>query len=109
MGLSTKQILDYLVMDEKELCQTAFDRGSLSQLSELFHAHTPLPPTENKVPPEWEEDEPDSLCCLREAALTMIVVLALIDNDIRRDVTDGQQLLPHWHQRSPTGTLASGT
>ena len=94
MGLSTKQILDYLVMDEKELCQTAFDRGSLSKLSELVHALTPPPPTENKVPPELEEDEPESLCCLREAALTTIAVLALTDNDIRRDVTDGQRLLP---------------
>jgi hypothetical protein len=94
MRFSTKQILDYLVMDEKELCQTAFDRGSLSKLSELVHALTPPPPTENKVPQEWEEDEAESLCWLREAALTTIAVLALTDNDIRRDVTDGQRLLP---------------
>ncbi|KAI0284920.1 ARM repeat-containing protein [Russula brevipes] len=86
-------ILNYLVMDEKELCQTAFDRGSLAKLSDLVHTLTP-PPTEIKVPPEWEEDEPESLCCLREAALTTIAVLALADNDIRRDVTDGQRLLP---------------
>jgi armadillo repeat-containing protein 8 len=95
MWLLTNEIIDYLVMDEKELCQTAFDKGSLSKLSDLVHALTPPPPpTENKVPPEWEEDEPESLCCLREAALTTIAVLALIDNDIRRDVTDGQRLLP---------------
>jgi len=82
-------------MDERELCQTAFDRGSLSKLSDLVHTLTPPPSvTENKVPPEWEEDEPESLCCLREAALTTIAVLALADNDIRRDVTDGQRLLP---------------
>jgi armadillo repeat-containing protein 8 len=93
-GLSTNHILDYLVMDEKELCQTAFDRGSLSKLSDLVHDLTPPPPAETKVPPEWEEDEPESLCCLREAALTTIAVLALTDNDIRRDVTDGQRLLP---------------
>jgi hypothetical protein len=81
MGLSTKQILDYLVMDEKELCQTAFDRGSMSKLSDFVHAFTPPPPTENKVPPEWEEDEAESLCWLREAALTMIAVLALTDSE----------------------------
>lgn len=85
---------DYLVMDEKELCQTAFDRGSLIKLSDLVHTLTPPPTTESKVPPEWEEDEPESLCCLREASLTAIAVLALADNDIRRDVTDGQRLLP---------------
>jgi armadillo repeat-containing protein 8 len=67
-------------MDDKELCQTAFDRDSLSKLSDLVHALAPPPPaTENKVPPEWEEDEPGSLCCLREAALTTIAVLALAD------------------------------
>ncbi|KAI0280546.1 armadillo-type protein, partial [Russula aff. rugulosa BPL654] len=87
-------ILNYLVMDDKELCQTAFDRGSLTKLSDLVHTLTPPPTTESKVPPEWEEDEPGSLCCLREAALTTIAVLALADNDIRRDVTDGQRLLP---------------
>ena len=94
MRLSTYPTLDYLVIDDKELCQTAFDRGSLTKLSDLVHTLTPPPTTENKVPPEWEEDEPESLCCLREAALTTIAVLALADNDIRRDVTDGQRLLP---------------
>jgi len=93
MWFSTKRTPDYLVMDDKDLCQTAFDRGSLAKLSDLVHTLTPPPITENKVPPEWEEDEPESLCRLREAALTTIAVLALADNDIRRDVTDGQRLL----------------
>ena len=95
-----KQTPDYLVMVTKELCQTAFDRGSLSKLSDLVHDLTLPPPTENKVPPEWEEDESESLCCLHEAALTTIAILALTDNDIRQDVNDCQRLLsPHWHQR----------
>jgi armadillo repeat-containing protein 8 len=81
-------------MDEKELCQTAFDRGSLAKLSDLVHSLTPSPTADNKAPTEWEEDEPESLCCLREAAFTTIAVLALADNDIRREVTDGQRLLP---------------
>jgi armadillo repeat-containing protein 8 len=86
-------IPDYLVTDEKGLCQTAFDRGSLVKLSDLVHPLTPPATPDNKAPPEWEEDEPESLCCLREAAFTTIAVLALADNDIRRDVTDGQRLL----------------
>ena len=85
---------DYLVTDEKGLCQTAFDRGSLVKLSDLVHSLTPPATPDNKAPPEWEEDEPESLCCLREAAHTTIAVLPLADNDIRRDVTDGQRLLP---------------
>ncbi|KAH9022341.1 armadillo-type protein [Lactarius pseudohatsudake] len=68
-------VLNYLVMDEKDLCQTAFDRGSIAKLSELVR-------------------RPESLCRLREAALTAIAVLSLADNDIRRDVTDVQRLLP---------------
>ncbi|KAN0129589.1 ARM repeat-containing protein [Lactarius tabidus] len=87
-------VLNYLVMDDKDLCQTAFDRGSLGKLCELVRTLTPPPPADNKIPPEWEEDEPESLCCLREAALTAIAVLSLADNDIRRDVTDVQRLLP---------------
>ncbi|KAH9032520.1 ARM repeat-containing protein [Lactarius hengduanensis] len=68
-------VLNYLVMDEKDLCQTAFDRGSLAKLSELVRTLTPPPPTDNKTPSEWEEDEPESLCRLREAALTAIARL----------------------------------
>ncbi|KAI0263468.1 ARM repeat-containing protein [Gloeopeniophorella convolvens] len=97
-------ILNYLVMDEKDLCQTAFERGSLAKLATLVHSITPTPVPDSKTPSDWEEDEPESLCCLREAALTTIAVLALADNDIRRDVTDAQRLLPplasaltHWH------------
>ncbi|KAI9446024.1 ARM repeat-containing protein [Lactarius indigo] len=87
-------VLNYLVMDEKDLCQTAFDRGSLAKLCELVRTLTPPPPPDSKTPSEWEEDEPESLCRLREAALTAIAVLSLADNDIRRDVTDVQRLLP---------------
>ncbi|KAI0306232.1 ARM repeat-containing protein [Multifurca ochricompacta] len=85
-------ILNYLVMDEKELCQSVYDKGSLAKLSELVHTLTPPPATDSKI--SELEDEPESLCCLREAALTTIAVLALADNDIRRDVTDVQRLLP---------------
>jgi hypothetical protein len=48
--------IDYLLIDEKEL-SNAFDRGSLAKLS-LVHILTCLTTTENKVPLEWEEDEP---------------------------------------------------
>jgi hypothetical protein len=49
------------------------------QVFNLVHAFTP----ENGVPSEWEEDEPESPYCLREAAPSINAVLALTDNDIR--------------------------
>jgi len=76
-------------MDEKELCQTAFDRGCLLKLATLVTAITP---TEKAS--EWDEDEAESISCLREAALTTIAVLAIADNDIRRDITDSIKLIP---------------
>ncbi|KAF9458852.1 hypothetical protein BDZ94DRAFT_1300951 [Collybia nuda] len=43
----------------------------------------------------WEEDEePESVCALREAALTATAALSLFSNDIRRAVTDDFGLLP---------------
>ncbi|KAI0064492.1 ARM repeat-containing protein [Artomyces pyxidatus] len=82
-------ILNFLVMDEKELCQTAFDRGSLTKLATLVKSISPL-----EKATELDEDEPESLCCLREAALTAIAVLAIADDDTRRDITDNLRLIP---------------
>ncbi|TFY76979.1 hypothetical protein EWM64_g7033, partial [Hericium alpestre] len=82
-------ILKYLVTDEKELCQMAFDGGSLGKLSDLVKSITPTDKAS-----EWDEDEADSICCLREAALTSIAVLALANDDIRRDITDNMKLVP---------------
>ncbi|KAL6300508.1 ARM repeat-containing protein [Sparassis latifolia] len=82
-------ILYNLVSDHKELCKLAFDRGTLSKLACLVKSITPIEQTV-----EWEEDEPESISCLREAALTAIAAISLFDDDIRGDVTDKLKLIP---------------
>ena len=52
---------DYLVANDNQLCQLAFDRGSLSKLAALVKSITP---TEKAS--EWDEDEAESVSCLRE-------------------------------------------
>jgi len=52
---------DYLITDEKELCQAAFDRGSLTKLSNLVKSITPA-----EKASDWDEDEPESMSRLRE-------------------------------------------
>ncbi|OCH93874.1 ARM repeat-containing protein [Obba rivulosa] len=78
-----------LVSDDKELCKLAYDRGSLSKLASLVKAITPL---ERSV--EWEEDEPESISRLREAALTTVAAISLFDDDIRCEVTGTLKLIP---------------
>jgi len=50
--------------------------------------------TPPEVDPEHDEDEAESISCLREASLTAIAAIALFDNDIRRSITDDLRLLP---------------
>ncbi|KAI0077112.1 ARM repeat-containing protein [Panus rudis PR-1116 ss-1] len=78
-----------LVSDDKDLCQLAYDRGSLAQLAELVRSITPSEPNV-----EWDEDEPESVSALREAAFTCIAAIALFDNDIRCEVTGNLRLVP---------------
>jgi armadillo repeat-containing protein 8 len=78
-----------LITDQKELCQIAFERGSLSKLATLVQSITPFDP-----PAGWDEDEALSVSLLREAALTAIAVMAHMENDVRRDVTDSLRLIP---------------
>ncbi|KAI0929233.1 hypothetical protein AcW1_006226 [Taiwanofungus camphoratus] len=82
-------ILYNLVSDNKELCKLAFERGSLAKLAWLVKSITPTEKTA-----EWEEDEPESRSCLREAALTAIAAISLFDDDIRCEVTDTLRLIP---------------
>ncbi|KZT27288.1 ARM repeat-containing protein [Neolentinus lepideus HHB14362 ss-1] len=82
-------ILSHLVTDDRELCQLAFERGSLAKVAELARQITPT-----EIIPNWDEDEPESVSCLREAALTAIACICLFDNDIRREVTDNLKLFP---------------
>jgi len=99
---------DYLVTDDAALCHAAFDRGCLEHLGSLIQSIAPIEP----APPVWEEDEPESISCLREvrdpaslhfsyrlipilqAGLTALSSLALCSDDIRRRITDELRLLP---------------
>ncbi|KAG9226457.1 hypothetical protein CCMSSC00406_0003336 [Pleurotus cornucopiae] len=82
-------ILYNLISDDPRLCQFAHERGSLDQLATVVKDITP-----SEVQPEWDEDEPESLSSLREAALTTISAMSLFDDNIRREVADEFELLP---------------
>ncbi|KII88263.1 hypothetical protein PLICRDRAFT_41422 [Plicaturopsis crispa FD-325 SS-3] len=83
-------ILHYLVTDDSYLCQCAVERESLDILTSLVKSITPL---EDR--PEWDQDEPDTVAALREAALTAVAALALFDHETRRSITDKHQLIPY--------------
>ncbi|PIL24324.1 hypothetical protein GSI_14077 [Ganoderma sinense ZZ0214-1] len=82
-------ILYHLVADHKDFCQLAFDRNSLSHVGQLVKSITPVEKTT-----EEEEDEPESVSRLREAALTAVAAISLFDIDIRTAVTDELRLIP---------------
>lgn len=83
-------VLYHLVADEKDLCQLAYDRGALGRLAQLVTSITPIEP-----PTTWDEDEPESISFLREAAFTAIAAIALFENDIRCEITDNLHLIPY--------------
>lgn len=58
---------DNLVADEKDLCQLAYNRCSLTRLATLVKAITP-----SETSTGWDEDEPESVACLREVRLRYI-------------------------------------
>ncbi|KAI0780550.1 ARM repeat-containing protein [Trametes elegans] len=82
-------ILYHLVSDHQVFCQLAFERNSLAQVANLINSITPT----EKVP-DFEDDEPESVSRLREAALTAVAAIALFDTDIRTAVTDDLRLIP---------------
>ncbi|KAI0373038.1 ARM repeat-containing protein [Pilatotrama ljubarskyi] len=82
-------ILYHLVSDNLAFCQLAFERNALAQVASLINSITP---TEKSS--EFEEDEPESVSRLREAALTAVAAIALFDTDIRTAVTDDLRLIP---------------
>ena len=55
--------------DDKDLCQLAYDRGSLRKLTDLVKSITP-----SEATPEWDEDEPESTSRLREVMMFIIVI-----------------------------------
>lgn len=56
-------VLRQLVNDDKDLCQLAFERGSLTHLAQLVKSISP-----NETSIQWDEDEPESQACLREVS-----------------------------------------
>ncbi|KAK7693931.1 hypothetical protein QCA50_003505 [Cerrena zonata] len=90
-------VLCQLINDDKDLCQLAFQRGTLTQLAHLIKSITP---SESNI--QWDEDEPESQACLREAAFTTIAAIALFDNDIRSEITDRLCLVPYIMRPSVT-------
>jgi hypothetical protein len=52
---------DYLITDDAMLCNHAFDRGCLEKLSVLVQSITPL-----EMQVDHEDEEPESISCLRE-------------------------------------------
>jgi len=77
-------------MDDVGLCHGAFERGCLDNVAALIKRLSPPEPASA----EWEEDEPEAVASLREAALTVLAALCLFDNDIRGRATDELALLP---------------
>lgn len=49
--------------DDATLAQLAVDRGALTKLADLVKFITP---TEPSASGEWEDEEPESISCLRE-------------------------------------------
>ncbi|RPD80440.1 ARM repeat-containing protein [Lentinus tigrinus ALCF2SS1-7] len=81
-------ILYHLVTDHRLFCQLAYERNCLVQVAQLVTSITPLENT------EFDEDEPESVSRLREAALTVVAAIAMFDNDIRTAVTDEFKIIP---------------
>ncbi|KAF9651456.1 ARM repeat-containing protein [Thelephora ganbajun] len=81
-------ILYYFVTDDKDLCMFAYERGSLTKLSQAVDSITPT-----DKPPIWEEEESEHISSLREAALSAIAALSLWNNDIRREVAENYSLI----------------
>ncbi|TFL04249.1 armadillo-type protein [Pterulicium gracile] len=82
-------ILYHLVQDNAELCLLVYNQRSLNKLAELVKEITPV-----NAPPDWDEDEPESIACLREGALMAIASLSLSSEEIRRTITDSLDLIP---------------
>lgn len=64
---SRRYILDSLVSDNRVFCQLAFERNSLAKVANLINSITPA-----EKSPESEEDEPESVCRLREVRFLQI-------------------------------------
>ncbi|EJD05875.1 ARM repeat-containing protein [Fomitiporia mediterranea MF3/22] len=82
-------ILSWLVADDTGRCIDAWKSGALVKLADLVSSLTPT-----TKPQEWEDGEASDISNLREAALTSIASLAMLDNDIRNEIAGALNLLP---------------
>ena len=92
---STNFTPDYLVMDDKELCQTAFDRGSLgpSFPTSFTPSHRHQRPKPRCHQNGKRTSQEVSVACARPHSPRLRSLL-LQTMTFWRDVTDGQRLLP---------------
>lgn len=63
---------DFLVTDHRALCQLAFERNSLVQVSQLVKSITPTEKTT-----EIDEDESENVSRLREVSLCSVAIYPL--------------------------------
>lgn len=59
----SRKFIDYFVTDDKDLCTFAYERGSLTKLSQIVNSITPT-----DRPPTWEEEESEHVSSLREVS-----------------------------------------
>jgi armadillo repeat-containing protein 8 len=71
-----------LVADEKDLQRTACDSGILKRLTQIVQR------TLKEPVDEWSDEEPEVMSRLKEAALIAIASLAMLRDDIRRELID---------------------
>jgi hypothetical protein len=83
-------VLFNLVQDDPDMCMAVYRQKTLDKLAALVKEITPLDHS-----PDWDEDESDGICRLREGAFTAIATLSMFDHEIRKAVTDDLNLIPH--------------
>jgi hypothetical protein len=66
--------VDNLVLDDREKCDKAVERGSLDKLADVVKAVTKVDEGEN----EWEDGEPESISLLREVRHFVLVFISRI-------------------------------
>jgi armadillo repeat-containing protein 8 len=77
-----KFCLAFLVADDQYLQRTACDSGILKRLTQIVQ-NTLKEPVD-----EWSEEEPEVVSRLKESALIAIASLAMLRDDIRRELID---------------------
>lgn len=63
-----RKLVDYFVTDDKDLCIFAYDRGSLTKLSQSVNSITPT-----DRPTTWEEEESEHISSLREVSSLLLI------------------------------------